>query len=304
MDRAFSFRRLAPRLAVILMAGASLAACASTGGRAPGPIARAPSTREPPPSAFRDPSTGQPLRGTMKPYQVRGIWYTPALQPDYDEVGVGSWYGEQFHNRQTSNGEVFDMDLVSAAHKTLPLPSMVEVTNLDNGRKMVLRVNDRGPFVDDRIIDLSRAAAEQLGYRQRGVARVRVRYLGPAPKRDDRMMIAAAPPPKSAERFPERSPARLPERPLEERFAIRRGAPTGVVGVYRIQAGAFSSMDNAQRAAAQLSSASLATIEPIDRNGATLYRVLVGQEPDEAQAWVLRDRVAALGFRDASILRP
>lgn len=300
MDWASSFRRLAPRLAVVLMAGVSLAACASTGGRGSGPVARAPSARPPPASAFVDPSTGRPLRGTMKPYQVRGVWYTPAMQPDYDEVGVGSWYGEQFHNRQTSNGEVFDMDLISAAHKTLPLPSMVEVTNLDNGRKMVLRVNDRGPFVEDRIIDLSRAAAEQLGYRRQGVARVRVRYIGPAPARDDRMMIAAAPPPKPAERLPDRAP----ERPIEERFAIRRGAPTGVVGVYRIQAGAFSSMDNAQRAAAQLSSASLATIEPIDRNGATLYRVLVGQASDEAQAWALRDRVAALGFRDASILRP
>jgi rare lipoprotein A len=300
MDWAYLSRRLAPRLAVILMAGVSLAACASTGGRVSGPVARAPSARQPPASAFIDPSTGQPLRGTMKPYQVRGVWYTPAMQPDYDEVGVGSWYGEQFHNRQTSNGEVFDMDLISAAHKTLPLPSMVEVTNLDNGRKMVLRVNDRGPFIEDRIIDLSRAAAEQLGYRRQGVARVRVRYIGPAPARDDRMMIAAAPQPKPAERLPERPP----ERPIEERFAIRRGAPIGAVGVYRIQAGAFSSMDNAQRAAAQLSSASLATIEPIDRNGATLYRVLVGQEPDEAQAWALRDRVAALGFRDASILRP
>ena len=296
MDRAFPLHRLAPRLAVILMAGASLAACASTGGRVAGPVARAPSTREPPPSAFIDPSTGQPLRGTMKPYQVRGVWYTPAMQPDYDEVGIGSWYGEQFHNRNTSNGEVFDMDLISAAHKTLPLPSLVEVTNLDNGRKLVLRVNDRGPFVDERIIDLSRAAAEQLGYRQKGVARVRVRYLGPAPKQGDRVLLAAAAAAKAVEP--------RPERPIEQRFALRRAAPSGVVGVYRIQAGAFSSMDNAQRAVAQLAGASAATIEPVDRNGATLYRVVVGQEADEAQAWVLRDRVAALGFRDASILRP
>jgi rare lipoprotein A len=296
MDRAFSLRRIAPRLAVILMAGASLAACASTGGRVSGPIARAPTTREPPASAFKDPATGQPLRGTMKPYQVRGVWYTPAMQPDYDQVGIGSWYGEQFHNRQTSNGEVFDMDLISAAHKTLPLPSMVEVTNLDNGRKMVLRVNDRGPFVDDRIIDLSRAAADQLGYRQKGVARVRVRYLGPAPKQADRVQTAAYSPPKAVEH--------APERPLEERFAIRRAAPSGEVGVYRIQAGSYSNMDNAQRAVDQVSSASTAVIETVDRNGVTLYRVLVGNAPDEAQAWALRDRVAALGFRDASILRP
>ncbi len=296
MDIAACIRRTAPRLAVILMAGASLAACASTGGRVSGPIARAPTTREPAPSAFKDPATGAALRGTMKPYQVRGVWYTPAMQPDYDEVGVGSWYGEQFHNRQTSNGEVFDMDSISAAHKTLPLPSLVEVTNLDNGRRMTLRVNDRGPFVDDRIIDLSRAAADQLGYRQKGVARVRVRYLGPAPKQGDRVQLAAATAPRPYER--------PPERPIEERFAVRRGAPMGEVGVYRIQAGSFSNIDNAQRAVDQLSSASLAVIEPVSRNGATLYRVVVGQAPDEARAWALRDQVAALGFRDAAILRP
>lgn len=296
MDWAVPPRRVVVRLAAVSMAGVSLAACASTGGRVAGPVA--PSTRAPPASAFNDPATGKPLRGTMKPYQVRGVWYAPSEQPDYDEVGIGSWYGEQFHNRQTSNGEVFDMDIVSAAHKTLPLPSLVEVTNLDNGRKMVLRVNDRGPFVDGRIIDLSRAAAEELGYRQKGVARVRVRYIGPAPKQGDRVILASARPPSPA-------PAPPPlERPMEQRFALRGPAPSGTVGVFRIQAGAFSSIDNAERAVATLSSASLATIEPVDRNGATLYRVLVGQEPDEAQAWALRDRVAALGFRDASILRP
>jgi len=300
MDRAHRLRRIAPRLAAILMAGASLAACASSGARVSGPVARAPTTREPPASAFKDPGTGAPLRGTMKPYQVRGVWYTPAQQPDYDETGLGSWYGEQFHNRQTSNGEVFDMDLVSAAHKTLPLPSLVEVTNLDNGRKMVLRVNDRGPFVEGRIIDLSRAAAEELGYRQKGVARVRVRYVGPAPKQGDRVQVAAYAPPRA----PERAPDRPPERPMEERFALRRAAPAGAVGVYRIQAGAFSSIDNAQRAVDMLRGASAAEIVPVDRNGATLYRVVVGQAPDEAQAWALRDQVAALGFRDASILRP
>lgn len=296
MESAVPLRRIASRLAIVLMAGASLAACASTGPRVSGPVARAPTTREPPASAFKDPDTGAPLRGTMKPYKIRGIWYYPAQQPDYDEEGIGSWYGEQFHNRQTSNGEVFDMDLISAAHKTLPLPSMVEVTNLDNGRKMVMRVNDRGPFVGDRIIDLSRAAADQLGYRQKGVARVRVRYIGPAPKQADRVQMAANAPPRT---YP-----RPPERPIEQRFAIRRAAPTGEVGVYRIQAGSFSNIGNAQRAVDMLSSASSAVIEPVDRNGATLYRVVVGAAPDEAQAWALRDRVAALGFRDASILRP
>lgn len=127
-------------------------------------------------------AAGQPgarVPGTMRPYQIKGVWYTPRHDPDYDEKGIASWYGEQFHNRNTANGEVFDMDLISAAHKTLPLPSIVEVTDLDTGRKLKVRVNDRGPFVSGRIIDLSKGAARKLGIYERGVARVRVRYIGP-----------------------------------------------------------------------------------------------------------------------------
>jgi rare lipoprotein A len=116
-----------------------------------------------------------------KPYQVNGVWYYPKAQPNYDEIGIASWYGEQFHNHYTADGEVFDMNMPSAAHKTLPLPSLVEVTNLANGRTVVVRVNDRGPFVSGRVIDLSRAAATELGFTAAGVTRVRVRYVGQAP---------------------------------------------------------------------------------------------------------------------------
>lgn len=116
-----------------------------------------------------------------QPYQVGGVWYVPKEQPDYDRTGVASWYGDQFNLKPTANGEIFDKTIPSAAHTTLPLPSMVEVTNLDNGKKLVVRVNDRGPFVDNRIIDLSHEAARELGYDLKGLAHVRVRYLGPAP---------------------------------------------------------------------------------------------------------------------------
>ena len=116
-----------------------------------------------------------------KPYQVAGKWYHPKEDPNYSKVGIASWYGSQFHGRLTANGEIFDMDRLSAAHTTLPLPSMVEVTNLENGRSVVVRVNDRGPFVDDRIIDMSREGARRLGFEQQGIARVRVRYVGTAP---------------------------------------------------------------------------------------------------------------------------
>src|SRR5579872_3710535 len=165
------------RGAVLALAGLTLAACASVGPRyqAPGRGAYAGGAEEgsKPPSRYSGYHVG-------KPYEINGRWYYPAEQPDYDQIGTASWYGEQFHNHYTADGEVFDMRLPSAAHKTLPLPCMVEVTNLANGRKLVVRVNDRGPFVDGRIIDMSKEAAIELGFYGQGVTQVRVRYVGPA----------------------------------------------------------------------------------------------------------------------------
>ena len=114
------------------------------------------------------------------PYVVAGRTYVPRHEPDYDKVGIASWYGDDFHGRLTANGEIYDMRSFTAAHPTLPLPSLVRVTNLENGQSIVVRVNDRGPFVKDRIIDLSKATAIHLGLAQRGTGRVRVTYLGPA----------------------------------------------------------------------------------------------------------------------------
>lgn len=118
---------------------------------------------------------------TGSPYVVSGQRYTPREQPDYDEVGMGSWYGSAFHGRKTANGEIFDMNALTAAHPTLPIPSYAYVTNLENGRTILVRINDRGPYVGNRVIDLSRRSAQELGYHGKGLARVRVRYAGPAP---------------------------------------------------------------------------------------------------------------------------
>ncbi|WP_174275404.1 septal ring lytic transglycosylase RlpA family protein [Sphingomonas bacterium] len=114
-----------------------------------------------------------------RPYQVRGTWYSPADDPSYDETGLASWYGPKGQHGATANGERFDGRRVGAAHKTLPLPSYVEVTVLASGRRVIVRVNDRGPFVANRIIDLSYGAAELLGITRAGVARVRVRRVFP-----------------------------------------------------------------------------------------------------------------------------
>ena len=120
-----------------------------------------------------------------KPYQVAGRWYYPKHDPDYDETGIASWYGSDFHGRHTANGEKYNMQALTGAHPTLPLPSYVSVTNLANNRTIVVRVNDRGPYKRGRIVDLSSKAASLLGYQSNGTARVRVRYVGKAPLNGD-----------------------------------------------------------------------------------------------------------------------
>jgi rare lipoprotein A len=327
------------RYAAILMAGASLAACATV---RPEYATQAPAAhrRGKPPSA-------PGLKGTEKPYQVGGIWYVPKAQPHYNETGVASWYGDAFHLKPTADGEIFDKDVASAAHTTLPLPSLVEVTNLDNGRKLIVRVNDRGPFVDNRIIDLSHEAARQLGYDRQGLARVRVRYIGPAPalaNEDSRRYAYLAPKTPAAAAAPPPPPRKDPQaeftaQPLSKPPAIivqaalaplptaapaaarapligdelpalkatryaagpPAAAPAGAGG-FRIQVGAFSTPENAERAVAQLASTGAARIEPLTtRSGATLYRVVLeGGEEEGAEA--LREKVAESGFADARVI--
>jgi rare lipoprotein A len=115
------------------------------------------------------------------PYQIKGLWFTPQEEPAYDRQGIASWYGADFHGRKTANGEVYDMNALTAAHPTLPIPSHAHVTNLDTGRTLLVRINDRGPYAHDRIIDMSRQSAKLLGFHDRGTARVRVTFAGPAP---------------------------------------------------------------------------------------------------------------------------
>ena len=115
-----------------------------------------------------------------QPYKINGRWYYPQFVTEYEATGIASWYGHSYHGRPTANGEVYDMHALTAAHPTMQLPSVVEVVNLENGRSLILRVNDRGPFVDDRLIDLSLAAARELGFERQGLAQVQVRYLGVA----------------------------------------------------------------------------------------------------------------------------
>jgi rare lipoprotein A len=127
-----------------------------------------------------------------RPYQQNGVTYVPAKDPGYRAEGIASWYGPDFHGRPTANGEVFDMNGISAAHPTLPMPSYLRVTNLANGRSIVVRVNDRGPYARERVVDLSIGAAKALDFYGQGLTRVRIEYVGRAPVTgsDDRMLLA------------------------------------------------------------------------------------------------------------------
>lgn len=263
--------------ALILGLMSLLAACAGAGARGGSytAAARLPVVTDPAPI----------VSGTMRPYQIRGQWYRPAEDPTYDVTGMASWYGDQFNGRPTSTGEIFDMHALTAAHKTLPLPGLVEVTNLANGRSVVLRVNDRGPFVDDRIIDLSRGAAEELDLLSRGVGQVRVRYLGRAPRQGGgmRLQTASAAPPVRAEATP--APASVP-------------AFSGTA--YWVQAGAYANRRTAQRIAGRLGDN--ATVDEVRTSQGRLYRVLVGPWTDANAAERARQAVLARGVDDALLI--
>jgi rare lipoprotein A len=154
------------RFAALPAALALLAGCSSTGGSG-GPLHSRDS------AAVRQ----QGYYKIGQPYQIDGVTYVPAEDYNYDETGIASWYGPDFHGKITANGELYDMNQVTAAHKTLPMPCLVRVTNLDNGRTIVVRVNDRGPYARGRVLDMSRRGAQLLGYEKTGTAKVRVQIM-------------------------------------------------------------------------------------------------------------------------------
>jgi rare lipoprotein A len=272
-----------------------------------------------------------------KPYQVAGRWFTPKEDPDYDKKGTASWYGEAFNRRKTSNGEWFDMTRLTAAHPTLPLPSYVKVTNLENGREVVVRVNDRGPFVGTRIIDLSKRTAEVLEFKHKGKAHVRVQFIGPAPLNDNgshlmamnkeldrgtplRKMIAKAdrrkgkapaeevqtaaakPKKKAPPPEPEMEVAAVPEPQLETASYEPEAAPQMVV-TYFVQLGSFSDAENAARV--RDSFAAVWPVQFIELSGAAgpVYRVRLGPISTTADAETALIDAQSAGFGDARMIR-
>jgi len=265
-----------------------------------------------------------------RPYQVNGVWYYPKAQPGYDETGIASWYGHPFHGRSTANGERYDMNALTAAHKTLPLPSRVRVTNLENGRAIVLRVNDRGPFVNGRIIDVSRRGAQLLGFETAGTARVRVSLVGDdagpgttmVARREEmpalpqgEVVAATLPPPKGIREAKSPPPAEAKATPVARASAPPRPAPAQaeaseplvqIVPVKPtqifIQAGAFLRYDNAMRLRAQLASFGPAKITTATIDTQEFFRVRLGPLLDVTSADQMLAKVIGGGFMDAQIV--
>ena len=305
--------RLARRLAAFALL-ALLAACA---GQAP------------PPSA--ESLAGHGIYKIGQPYQINGVWYYPAEDFSYDQTGIASWYGEDFHGKYTANGEIYDLNALTAAHRTLPMPSVVQVTNLENGRSLELRVNDRGPYARGRIIDVSRRAAQLLGFEGQGTAKVRVRILvpesiqvaslaqhggaaveaGQAAPVTPVVMQPLIPPPGA--RVASNEPAPLPPRPrpapslapviakapdLPATVAVVPVKPTQIY----IQAGAFAVAANAVKVKSRIEALGAVKVVGARVNGIDLYRVRLGPIGSVDEADRLLDRVVGAGLTEARIV--
>ncbi len=239
--------------------------------------------------AEKPPSFAQPYAGP--PYQVAGKWYVPAYEPNYNEVGIASWYGPTFHGKDSASGEVFDEMAMTAAHPTLPIPSLVRVTNLENGKSVVVRLNDRGPFVDDRIIDLSRAAGAALDMHAKGTAKVRVQYVGPAPAEAN---AAPSQPVKTQIVATQPSFTVQPLAPVAASVPAPVVRPTTQTGFF-LQAGSFADLSNASALRDRLRQIGPVSISSATVNGTEFYRVMVGPWASRAEAEHAEDRLAEAG---------
>lgn len=256
-----------------------------------------------------------------RPYTVRGITYYPQQDSErYKAVGLASWYGTMFHGEATANGEKYDLYGMTAAHKTLPLPSYVRVTNLENGKTVILRVNDRGPFYSDRVIDLSFAAAKKLGYAEAGTARVRVEGIDPhewwAQQGQPVPLVLAAPQkvvqaPRvqavaMAAPFEEFSPpaAQHAVAVIPMPVEVKKNASAPVAGLY-LQVGAFANPDAAELLRAKLSQAVTAPvfISSVAFNQQTLHRVRLGPISSQTEVEQVQEHVQQANFGRPSVVR-
>lgn len=270
------------------------------------------------------------------PYKIKGVWYYPAVDYNYDRTGVASWYGPGFNGKLTANGETYDQNALTAAHKTLPMPSIVQVTNLENGRSIKVTVNDRGPYAFGRIIDMSRRGAQLLGFHRKGTARVRVQVLS----KQSRMIAhnlkngealarigtpihqntnvgkpqvaskALAPPPgiKSTKvdikYIPRKMAYDIPKPPSigASNSAVEvTNKPVFTTNMY-VQAGAFTRYDYANRTAARLTELGNVKVTSVKIRGKEFFRVRAGPINVLENADKILERVIRAGFNNARIV--
>lgn len=285
----------------------ALAGCSSTSGKGGGRT-----SSDGPPAYMKDVSTipdavPTPHTGAYKatPYTVLGKSYQPMQDGrSYREEGEASWYGTKFHGQATANGEEYDLYGMTAAHKTLPLPTYVQVTNLDNQRKIIVRVNDRGPFYSTRIIDLSYAAAKKLGFAERGVARVLVEGIDPVvwQQQNDPSYLVSD---RSRSEAPSAAVAvPVPEEPVSwQRAPVVDTAPAEQ-GQYYLQVGAFSTDLAAQQLRQRLQGtlAAEVVVMPVQRETGTLHRVRVGPVASQDEAQRLIEQLRLANVADATLV--
>ena len=237
------------------------------------------------------------IAGNKNPYTVNGVTYQ--LLPSargYSEEGMASWYGNKFHGRKTSNGETYSMYGMTAAHKTLPIPAYVRVTNLANGRQIIVRVNDRGPFHGGRIIDLSYAGAKKLGYHQHGTARVRVDVIDPADFQRNSVSVPTVSEAGDRPVFPQA----LLSPPLPTSLAASATLPGAIkkpVAQPFLQVGVYRSINSARQLQVQLSSITTfpVTVRRFGAVAAPVFKVWIGPIVDRQQLATLRDRLIQQG---------
>lgn len=257
-------------------------------------------------------------QGTFKvgdPYKVGGQWYNPTETYEYTQTGIASWYGPEFHGKRTANGEKFDMNELTAAHKTLQMPSLVRVTNLENGKSIIVRINDRGPFSRGRVIDMSSKAADLLGFKGRGTAKVRLQVLS----EESRAIAMAAKQGQDTKGYeiamnqhgqlpaPVTEMAKadiqtsVPGHIRDGRFypdPVVKQMPVSPSSIF-VQVGSFSDQGNATRLSAKLTSFGTAHIAPAVVGGRNFYRVRFGPLKNVQQADALLSRLGNAGYGDA-----
>ena len=249
----------------------------------------------------------EPIYKVGNPYKINGKWYYPAVDYQYDEVGIASWYGPGFHGKTTANGEVFDQNKISAAHRTLPMPSVVKVTNLENGLVLdKVRINDRGPFARNRIIDLSKKAAEELGFIKNGVAKVRVEILEDESRKyvstDQKNNYVA-----EAAEVTEISKKNLLSSPERKEKVVEKKTEENLENSILtnkellIQVGAFSDHRNAKTLSEKLSEFK-AYINRVFINNKYLYRVRIGPINNLDLANDMKRKLFELGYTSSHLV--